>query len=234
MKIKSYIAVILFFNSFLVFAQKDSIQIKSLKDYPEEKIQTDAEGQRYYYDQAQKARIYEVKGETVVVLDEMVLLNRPKFNNDLDKNYYAFLNKRLSRVYPLFLTALEQYRALNEEFSGVENKSEKRKLVKKKQEELAVEYEKKLKDLTTSEGRVFAKLMHRATGKTVYEIIKELRGGWSAFWWNVKGGVADIDIKQPYNPKEDRTDQFIENLLQSSWNYGYLQPYEGYLDFGKK
>jgi hypothetical protein len=39
--------------------------------------------------------------------------------------------------------------------------------------------------------------MNRATGKNVYEIIKELRGGWSAFWWNVKGKMADIDLKDP-------------------------------------
>ncbi len=38
--------------------------------------------------------------------------------------------------------------------------------------------------------------MYRATGKSVYDIIKELRGGWSAFWWNVKGNI-DVDIKEP-------------------------------------
>jgi hypothetical protein len=42
----------------------------------------------------------------LVVMDELVLLNKPKFNNQLDKNYYYFLNKKLYRVYPLFLTAL--------------------------------------------------------------------------------------------------------------------------------
>ena len=76
--------------------------------------------------------------------------------------------------------------------------------------------------------------MNRATGKTVYEIIRELRGGWSAFWWNVKGNIADVDIKQPYDPHADRTDLFIESLLQSNWNSGYLQPYPGYLTFGSK
>ena len=91
-----------------------------------------------------------------------------------------------------------------------------------------------LRDLTTTEGKVFAKLMNRATGKTVYDIIKELRGGWSAFWWNVKGKVADVDIKQPYNPHQDRSDEFIESLLQTNWNYGYLQPYPGYLSFKVK
>ena len=88
-----------------------------------------------------------------------------------------------------------------------------------------------MRDLTTTEGRIFAKLMNRATGKTVYEIIKELRGGWSAFWWNVKGNLADVDIKQVYDPYSVREDTFVESLLLSNWNLGYLQPYEGYRDF---
>ena len=96
---------------------------------------------------------------------------------------------------------------------------------------MANQYETQLRDLTTTEGRVFAKLMNRATGKTVYDIIRELRGGWSAFWWNVKGSVADIDITEAYNPHADRSDAFIESLLRSNWALGYLRPYPGAQNF---
>ena len=76
--------------------------------------------------------------------------------------------------------------------------------------------------------------MYRATGKTVFEIIKELRGGWSSFWWNVKGNIADVDIKSPYDPHANRVDEFLENLLLSNWNAGLLQPYPGYQNFKVK
>ena len=114
------------------------------------------------------------------------------------------------------------------------SKADQKKYSRQRQAQLADQYEKQLRDLTTTEGRVFAKLMNRATGKTVYEIIRELRGGWSAFWWNVKGNIADVDLKAPYDPHADRTDQFLESLLQSNWNLGYLQPYPGYQDFRVK
>ena len=65
----------------------------------------------------------------------------------------------------------------------------------------------------------------------LFEMIKELRGGWSAFWWNVKGNIADVSIKDPYDPYNNRTDLFLESLLQSNWNSGYLAPYEGYEDY---
>lgn len=230
MKIHKLIMVSLLFLGTLVFSQNETLSVKPLSQYPPESLQTDEFGNKYYYDQAQKAKIYDINGETVVVMDELVLKNKPKFNNQLDQRFYFFLNKKLYRVYPLFLTALQQYRDIQKEMQNMEG-SAKRKYIKDRQNMLADQYEKQLKDLTTTEGQVFGKLMNRATGKNVYEIIKELRGGWSAFWWNVKGKVANIDLKDRYNPATSRTDEFLESLLQSNWNLGYLQPYPGSNNF---
>lgn len=233
MKFNKIFGLFLVFLVFMVRAQNDSIIAKPLSQYPQELIKVDEFGNRYYYDERQKMKVYEINGETVGVLDELVLVNKPKFNNQLDKNYYYFINKKLYRVYPLFLTALQQYRDIETEMKNLEG-SARKKYVKDRQTTLANEYEKQLRDLTTTEGRVFAKLMNRATGKTVFEIIKELRGGWSAFWWNVKGKLADIDLKEPYDPRKNRTDEFLESLLHTNWNAGYLQPYPGASDFKVK
>lgn len=232
MKFQNIFTIFLLLFSLSFQAQQDTIKIelKALKDVPKEKLQKDDFGNVFYYDEKQKARIYEINGEKVVVMDELLLMQRPHFNNQLDRNFYYFLNKKLNRVYPYFITALEQYRDIQDELSKIDD-DRKRAYIRKRQEGLANQYETQLRDLTTTEGRIFAKLMHRATGKTVYEIIKELRGNWSAFWWNVKGNLADVDIKQPYDPYAVREDAFIESLLLSNWNLGYLQPYEGYRDF---
>ncbi|MGC5746786.1 DUF4294 domain-containing protein [Chryseobacterium sp. NFX27] len=230
MNFSKIVCLFIFFFGVSVFGQKDSIVAKPLNQYPAESLKTDEFGNKYYYDERQKVKIYEINGEPVVVLDELVLVNKPRFNNQLDKNYYYFLNKKLNRVYPLFVTALEQYRGIQADMTDMDSKA-KRKFIKERQNMLADQYEKQLRDLTTTEGQVFAKLMNRATGKNVYEIIKEMRGGWSAFWWNVKGKMADIDLKDQYNPHKNRTDEFIESLLQSNWNSGYLQPYPGASDF---
>ena len=226
---KLFLLFVLFFGLH-TNAQELLTTLKPISEYPAELLKTDEFGIKYYYDESQKARIYEINGENVVVMDELVLLNKPRFNNQLDRNYFYFLNKKLNRVYPLFLTALEQYEDIQEEMQTLDKNSQKQ-YVSDRQKKLADQYELQLRDLTTTEGRVFAKLMNRATGKTVYDIIKELRGGWSAFWWNVKGNIADVSIKEPYNPHLDRSDEFIESLLQSNWNSGYLQPYPGYLTF---
>ncbi len=106
--------------------------------------------------------------------------------------------------------------------------SEKRQYIKAKQNKLALQYESQLRDLTTSEGQVFAKLMCRATGKTIFEIIKELKGGFNAFIWNIKGNIAEVDIKKGYNPRKNRDDEYIESLLISNWQLGHIKPYDGY------
>ena len=231
MKFNKIIVIFLLFSGFIAHAQQDSLFTpKPLSQYPPELLKTDEFGNKYYYDEAQKAKIYEINGENVVVMDELILLNKPRFNNQLDQNYYYFLNKKLNRVYPLFITALSQYQEIQKDIQKLD-KSSQRKYVDQKQKALADQYEKQLRDLTTTEGKVFAKLMNRATGKTVFEIIKELRGGWSAFWWNVKGNIADVDLKEPYDPHKNRSDEFVESLLQSNWNAGYFRPYSGYQNF---
>lgn len=231
MKFNKIIVIFLLFSGFIAHAQQDSLFTpKPLSQYPPELLKTDEFGNKYYYDEAQKAKIYEINGENVVVMDELILLNKPRFNNQLDQNYYYFLNKKLNRVYPLFITALSQYQEIQKDIQKLD-KSSQRKYVDQKQKALADQYEKQLRDLTTTEGKVFAKLMNRATGKTVFEIIKELRGGWSAFWWNIKGNIADVDLKEPYDPHKNRSDEFVESLLQSNWNAGYFQPYPGYQNF---
>ncbi|WP_326983493.1 DUF4294 domain-containing protein [Chryseobacterium sp. MYb264] len=226
MNFTKIVCLFLFFFGVSIFGQTDSVIAKPLSQYPPELLKVDEFGKKYYYDERQKMRVYDINGETVVVMDELVLVNRPKFNNQLDRNYYYFLNKKLYRVYPLFVTALQQYRDIQKDMTDLDSKA-KRKYVRERQNMLAEQYEKQLRDLTTTEGQVFAKLMNRATGKNVYEIIRELRGGFSAFWWNLKGKMADINLKDEYNPHKNRTDEFLESLLQSNWNSGYLQPYPG-------
>ena len=210
---------ILFFICLGIFSYaQDSLTYKKLRD---------EYGKEYYYDHLLKARVYMINGEKVVIMDEMEIQTKPKFNNHLDKNYYNFLNKKLNRVYPLFLTALQQYRNLQKEITNMRG-SEKRQYIKVKQNELALQYESQLRDLTTSEGQVFAKLMCRATGKTIFEIIKELKGGFNAFIWNIKGNIAEVDIKKGYNPRKNRDDEYIESLLISNWQLGHIKPYDGY------
>ena len=139
MKFNKLLLLFLLFFGLFINAQQDTVIAKPLSEYAPELLKTDEYGLKYYYDESQKARIYEINGENVVVMDELVLRNKPRFNNQLDQNYYYFLNKKLNRVYPLFLTALEQYEDIQEEMRTLD-REDQRKYVNSRQSKLADEY----------------------------------------------------------------------------------------------
>ena len=94
MKFKRILIIFLMILGYQFHAQKDSIvvELKALKDISKDKLKKDKLGNFFYYDEKQKARIYEIDGEKVIVMDELMLLPKPHFNNQLDRNFYFFLN----------------------------------------------------------------------------------------------------------------------------------------------
>lgn len=63
----------------------------------------------------------------------------------------------------------------------MDKKRLKRKYIKERQKILAEQFEKQLKNLTVSRGQILTKLLYKETGKTTFDIIKELKGGVPAF-----------------------------------------------------
>ncbi|MCB9202712.1 MAG: DUF4294 domain-containing protein [Flavobacteriales bacterium] len=160
-----------------------------------------------------------------ILLSEVNYTSLPNFNNEADKNYYFWLERKVKNAYPYYLKAIQEYENISDSIQKSKNNREIKKIVKKRQKELAEQYENRLKKLTKTEGKIFAKLMHRRTGKTTYQIIKELRGGWSAFWWNVKAGVFEIDLDEGFNPLESRQDYFIETIINRGKAKGLFLEY---------
>ena len=68
-----------------------------------------------------------------------------------------------------------------------------------------------LKKLSRWEGRILVKLIYRETNIRSYDIIKDLRGGWRAFFWQQIAKLYDNDLKAIYQPNTDKEDQLIEH-----------------------
>ena len=58
MKLYKTVFIFLLFSAFTMNAQEIR-QMKPLREYPPELLKTDEFGNKYYYDESQKARIYE-------------------------------------------------------------------------------------------------------------------------------------------------------------------------------
>ena len=73
------------------------------------------------------------------------------------------------------------------------------------------EFEKEVKKLTISQGIILVKLIDRETGRTSYQVIKELKGGFTAFFWQGLARIFGNNLKAEYDPVDK--DRVIEDIV---------------------
>ncbi len=166
---------------------------------------------------------YSLDEDGRILMDEVASLPMPKFNTQLEKKYYYWLKKKLYNAYPYYLMAVKNYENLNDSLVRFEKNRKVKKYIKKRQKQLANEYEDKLRGLTRTEGQILSKLMFRRTEKTTYEIIKELRGSINAYVWEAKAGFFDISLKTEFNPEKVREDMFLDHIIRKGIITGELE-----------
>ena len=166
-----------------------------------------------------------VDGDTIpiMILDEVLLVDKPSFNSDEARRRYYILRRKVIKVYPYAVIAGNKLDSLNLQLAGMHSKRKKKRYIKDFQDYLEGRFEDELKQLTRTEGQILSKLISRETGITTYELIDTYRSGWSAFWWNTAAAFYNISLKTPYDPIEVEEDKLIENILQRSFINGLLK-----------
>ena len=76
-----------------------------------------------------------------------------------------------------------------------ENNRQRKKYLNEAEELLRKEFEHDLKNMTRTQGKFLIKLIHRETGQTAFDLLKEYRGGFKTFWWNFAGKFYQLDLK---------------------------------------
>ncbi|WP_082864250.1 DUF4294 domain-containing protein [Polaribacter atrinae] len=171
-------------------------------------------------------------GDTLVVnLNEFSLLPKHKFNSRDDVRYYLWFRKKVFRAYPYAQLASERLDSLNVRLEKIESKSKRRKYTRLIQKYIEGEFTDQIKKMTTTEGRILIKLIHRQTGKTAFDNIKVLRSGWKAFWYNTTANVFSLSLKTEYHPEIENEDFLIEEVLQRAFQDGKLKPQATKLNF---
>lgn len=157
-------------------------------------------------------------GDSLTIqLNEVKILPRHKFKSRTDANYYYWLRKKVFKAYPYAILASERLDSINVRLSRIKSNSKKRKYVKRVQKYVEEELTDQIKKMTRTEGRILIKLIHRQTGKTAFQNIKELRSGWKAFWYNTTANVFKLSLKDEYHPNTENEDYLIEDILQRAF-----------------
>ena len=164
-------------------------------------------------------------------LDEVLILKRLQFKNNTDRRRYLILRRKTRKVYPYAKLAAERLTSLNERLGDIKSKRDRKKYTRIVQNYIEDQFAEELKKMTHTEGQILVKLIHRQTGITAFELIKELRSGWRAFWYNTTASLFEISLKEEYDPINNEEDYIIEDILQRSFQHKVLEPQPSTLDF---
>ena len=172
------------------------------------------------------------EGDTLLIeLDEIFLLKTLKFKTDYDRRYYLWYRKKTLKAYPYAKLAADRLETLNERLEKIKSKRKKKEYIKVIQNYMEGEFTDQLKKLTRTEGEILIKLMHRQTGHTAYDLVKDYRSGWKAFWYNTTANMFKLSLKDKYDPLHDKNDFIIEDVLQRAFTDGILQRQPSKVDF---
>ncbi len=173
-----------------------------------------------------------IKGDSIVRssidLDQVVLLPKMKHRSSDEIRKYLILKRKTLKVYSYAVLASERLTKLNERLSNIKRRRNRKDYTKKVQKFIVNEFYDELSKFTQTEGQILIKLIHRQTGSTTYRLIKELRNGWSAFWYNNTARIFNMSLKKEFNPLEIKEDYLIEDIIQRAIRdkkIDYQKPY---------
>lgn len=176
-----------------------------------------------------------VEGDSIarssIELEEVYLFGRLKFESYEDKLHYYVLRRKTIKVYPYAKMASDRLLTLNERLGSIKSKGKRKKYTKTVQRYIEEEFSAELKKLTRTEGQILVKLIYRQTGETAFDLVKELRSGWRAFWYQNTAKLFKISIKEEYHPETIHEDYLIEDILQRAFASGKLERQESVLDY---
>ncbi len=145
-------------------------------------------------------------------LEEVRVYNRVDYEYLYLKRRDRRLVRNVKKAYPYSKLAGYELRKLDEQLASLENEKEREAYVNQAEKKIMGRFEKEVKRLTVTQGIILVKLIDRETGHTSYEVIKDLKGGITAFFWQGIARFFGNNLKAEYDPYG--ADHLIENIVQ--------------------
>jgi len=157
-------------------------------------------------------------GDTILMsqIETVYIFPRHKFNSQKEWRQYDRLVRNVKRVYPYAKMAGEKYDIVAEHMMSLKTNKERREYIKQVEAEILDEYENELKKLSITQGRILLKLIDREIGETSYVLLKELKGSFSAVFWQTLARIFGNNLKSEFDPNgEDKLLNEIMILLEN-------------------
>ncbi len=171
-----------------------------------------------------------------ILIEDVYITNTPLTPEEIEaRKQFLILKRRVYRTYPYARVASERLEILNKNLSLLKTKKERKKFLKITEEYMENEFEARLKKLSRKDGQILVKLIHRQTGQSTYDLVKNLKSGWSAYWYSKMAKLYTIDLKATYQPYTVQEDFWIEDILLEAFENKTLveQPPKEKIDYVK-
>ena len=149
-----------------------------------------------------------------------------KYGKEWREKYRLIYN--FNRVYPYALVGRKMMAQVDSTIAadGLDKRNRDR-YIKNVEKELFKLFEQDIRHTTISQGFLLTRLVDRECGMTVYDIIYNYEGDFSARFWNLVGKVFDQDLKAHYDPTgEDAKTEELVKIWESGeqeWANFYYQ-----------
>ncbi|MES2653684.1 MAG: DUF4294 domain-containing protein [Bacteroidota bacterium] len=151
------------------------------------------------------------------ILDEVKIVGIRVFKSAADQAAFNRLRYNVLKVMPYALYAKRRYEQLERDLAVTSERKLQKRLVKQCDDEIKKMFNTEIKELTITQGQILTKLINREVGRTTYDIVKETKGGFAAFSYQLIARVVGHNLKSTYSATEDRD---IESIIVNS---GYYQ-----------
>src|SRR5688572_9193212 len=139
----------------------------------------------------------------VATIPEVVVKAPRVFANDEEYRQYMRYRRYATQVLPYAIESIKLYRRYEKETAGM-SKGQAKRHAKKIQKEVKEEFTDPLKDLTRTQGKILVKMIERHLDTSMYEVLKNVRGTFTAAKWQTVGKLYGYDLKEGYHAGEDK------------------------------
>jgi len=141
--------------------------------------------------------------------------------NERARAAWTRLRNAVYVTYPYARQAGHVFNDIEKHIANNPNKAAVSRYINSREKELKKQFSDPLKNLSVYQGKILMKLINRETGGTnCYDILKELKGGFTARFWQTVAYVFGSDLKQPYDAtgKDAEMESIVKEVQRM---YGY-------------
>lgn len=139
----------------------------------------------------------------VATIPEVVVKAPRIFANDEEYRQYMRYRRYATQVLPYAIESIKLYRKYEQETAGM-RRGKARKHAKLLQKEVKEDFTDPLKDLSRTQGKILVKMIERHLDTPMFEVLKSVRGPFTATKWQTVGKLYGYDLKEGYTAGEDK------------------------------